>query len=146
MQRVRAHLEEHTRTVLDVLAQQLHREVLGLDEERIAALRRKARKARKARFQPLRAIHLPLSSTRLCYDLLLCQPLTHGVAQGQITREIHRIHPCHEWRNAVILGRHRFLSLPGSLATSVCSNFCLQQLLSAATSVCLAGRETPSAL
>ncbi len=98
MQRMRAHLDEDAGSVLDVLAEQLDREVLRLDEEGIATL---GALWRDTRFQPLRAMDLPLRRTCLGDRLLLRQSLAHGVAQGQITREVHRIHPRQEWRDAL---------------------------------------------
>src|SRR5690242_14696817 len=91
VQSVGAHLDEHAGPVLNMLTEEFDREVLRLDEEGIATLR--ALRS-DARLQPLRTVDLPLSRACLCSGFLLCQPLTHGIAQMQVTREVHRVHSC----------------------------------------------------
>jgi len=85
-----SHLDEDTGLVLDVLAEELHREVFCLDEEGIPAF---CALWRDSRFQPLGTMDLPLGGAGLGNGFLLGQSFAHGIAQRQITGEVHRIHP-----------------------------------------------------
>jgi hypothetical protein len=127
MERVRTHLDEDARTILDVLAEEFDRKILGFDEEGIAPF---GALGRDTRLQPLRTMDLSLGCAGLWHGLLLRQLLAHGVAQRQVTGEVHRIHPRQEWCDALSLNRHRSIPFSAVLAPHVS----------------VEGRETQSAL